>query len=75
MVTIERDAIWYRKLRLLQWRFSLSDAEMETFTLQIAKIDQLETLLQLVDRLLTLQTPGEFEQVLLTYLPDPDKQP
>lgn len=56
-------------LRLLQWRFALSPITQQHYAQQVARIHNLEHLLQLVDQALTLSTITQFDQALATCLP------
>ena len=61
-------------LRLLQWRFSLNEQEQKRYVLDLAQIDRLDHLTQLLDQLLTMPTAAEFENVLRRYLPKEEAQ-
>ena len=62
-------------LRLLQWRFSLAEAEETLYAAQLERIDNLEQLMHLVDQLLTMPTLAEFAKALHRYPPTTEVQP
>lgn len=62
-------------LRVVQWRFALTADVQVHYAQQIARIDNLEHLLLLVDQALTLQTLAAFDQALLASLPPADENP
>jgi hypothetical protein len=71
MVTAQRQTL----LHLLQWRFPLAPAAQQTYAQQVARIDNLDHLLQLVNQLLTSQEITDFDQALLSYLPPEPGKP
>ena len=62
-------------LHLLQWRFPLAPAAQQTYAQQVARIDNLDHLLQLVNQLLTSQDTTDFDQAFLSYLPPEPGKP
>ena len=62
-------------LHLLQWRFPLTPAAQQTYAQQVARIDNLDHLLQLVNQLLISQDATAFDQALLSYLPPEPGKP
>lgn len=56
-------------LRLVEWRFSLSEDVLSAYARQFAWIHNLDHLLQLVDQLLTMRTSAEFDRAILACLP------
>ena len=60
-------------LRLLEWRFQLSEAQKKAYQKQLAQITDLQLLTQLIDHLLATQTLAEFDLNLLTYLSSADE--
>lgn len=60
-------------LRLVEWRFSLSEEAQQAYAQQLARIHNLDHLLHLVDQLLTMQTSAAFDQAILAYLPNDEK--
>ena len=71
MVTAQRQTL----LHLLQWRFPLAPAAQQTYAQQVARIDNLDHLLQLVNQLLISQDATAFDQALLSYLPPEPGKP
>ena len=62
-------------LHLLQWRFPLAPAAQQTYAQQVARIDNLDHLLQLVNQLLTSQDTTDFDKAFLSYLPPEPGKP
>ena len=55
-------------LRLLEWRFPLAEAQKAAYHQQVARLNDLPLLTQLIDHLLAAQTLAEFDVKLLTSL-------
>ena len=55
-------------LRLLEWRFQLAEAQRVEYRQQVAQLNDLSLLTQLIDHLLAVQTLTEFDVKLLTSL-------
>ena len=55
-------------LRLLEWRFQFTEAQKAAYQQQVARLNDLSLLTQLIDYLLAVQTLAEFDVKLLTSL-------
>ncbi len=55
-------------LRLLEWRFQLAETQKAAYQQQVARLNDLSLLTQLIDYLLAVQTLAEFDMKLLTSL-------
>ena len=55
-------------LRLLEWRFQLDEAQKAAYHQQVAQLNDLPLLTQLIDHLLAVQTLAEFDVKLLASL-------
>lgn len=71
---IEKGIVAQRQsiLRLLAWRFTPTAEALALYTTQLDQIDNLETLMQLLDQLLVTPTLVEFANLLLRYTPTED---
>jgi hypothetical protein len=73
---IEKGIVAQRQtlLRLLHWKFTLTDETLAAYGQQLAQIHQLEQLLHLLDRLLDSNNLADFDVALRPYLPTPELQ-